>query len=104
MLGDPLSVLVTVSADEEDDERDAEEELFEVTEGIIDTEDEWWGCDIGGSDLAIMAAALLVGNKLTLLFNEVLPNMLATEVWLGSLLLREANEACGSRLNVSPEL
>lgn len=78
---------------------DESEEEFEVTEGIIDTEECGW--ESWTSDFAI-AAVLLVGNKLTLLFNEVLLYILVTELEFVGLL--GATEACGSRLNVSPVL
>lgn len=57
--GELLSVRVTVRDEEEEDN----DEEFEVTEGIIDTEE--CGCESWTSDFAI-AAVLLVGNKLTL--------------------------------------
>ena len=84
MPGELLSVRVTVSEEVEDDS----EEEFEVTEGIIDTEECGW--ESWASDLAI-AAVLLVGNKLTLLFNEVLLNILETELeFVGLLGVTEA--------------
>ena len=58
--GELLSVRVTVKEEEEEEDNDEE---FEVTEGIIDTEE--CGCESWTSDFVI-AAVLLVGNKLTL--------------------------------------
>lgn len=97
--GELLSVRVTVKEEEEEEEDNDEE--FEVTEGIIDTEE--CGCESWISDFAI-AAVLLVGNKLTLwlLFNEVLLYIFETELVFVGLLF--ATLACGSRLKVSPVL